>query len=300
MLDADWRDHVPTTAPWDGVLMCTPDHFDVIDEKNVFMRGQQGRVDRARAKDQWDELADTYRAHGVRVHCIEGGAGLEDMVFCANGVCVLPRPEGGADVVRSRMNHPSRAREVPLVAAWFEARGLPTRGLPEGCGPLEGHGDVLVVPGRRLLLGGHGGRSSRPALAALADLCGIPVVPLALEGSRFYHLDTCLAVLDERSLLVHPPAFTGDALATLQQLFPRIVLADEREAAEHLAVNAHALSDGHVLVPAQATRTAGRLARAGYEPLLVDVSEFHRSGGSVFCLRLDTPSLPHAPTSAER
>jgi len=290
-LPGDWRDRSPATQPRDGVLMCSPDHFAVIDVKNSFMEGQVGQVHMQRAHAQWLNLAETYRRLGITVHVLDAVADLEDMVFCANPVCVLPRSDGGADVVASHMNHPSRQREVEHVLRWFQQHGCRIRQLPADAGRIEGHGDVLLVPGRHLALGGHGGRTERSALDALASTCDIPLVPLALSGSNFYHLDTCLAVLDEGTLLVHPPAFLDGALDTLRELFPRVLLAEPSEAAEHLAVNVHALADGSVVMPAQATRTANRLREAGYQPVPVDVSEFHRSGGSVFCMRLDVPTI---------
>lgn len=278
-----------------SVLMCAPDHFDVIDVKNVFMQGQAGRVHVPRARAQWRNLRDTYAGLGVTVHEIPALPGCEDMVFCANPAAVFPRADGGADVVLSRMNHPSRAREVDGFRAWFAAAGFAPRELPADAGQLEGHGDVLCVPGRRLALGGHGGRSRLSAIAALQLLVDVPVVPLAMTGEIFYHLDTCVAVLDDETVLVHPPALRDDARATLAALFPRCIEADPQEAREHLAVNVHALADGHVLVPAQAPRTAERIERAGFRPVLVDVSEFHKSGGSIFCMRMDLPALPRVP-----
>ncbi|HEX5011747.1 MAG TPA: arginine deiminase-related protein [Planctomycetota bacterium] len=291
-LTSGWRAHVPRTPPPTGVLLCPPAHFAVIDVKNVFMQGHLGGVDRARAAAQWRTLAAAYRAHGLAVHELPPEPGCEDMVFTANPALVVPRPGGGADALLSRMRHPSRQREVPLVERWLRAHGLQPVALPPDAGHLEGHGDVLVVPGRRLLLGGHGGRSELPALQAAAALVGAPVVPLPLRGEVFYHLDTCLALLDEESVLLHPPAFQREALDTLARLFPRLIEADAREAREHLACNAHALPSRpgartRVLVPAQAERTAARLAAEGYDPVAVDVSEFHKSGGSIFCLKLE-------------
>jgi N-dimethylarginine dimethylaminohydrolase len=288
-IDADWREHIPRTPGLGGVLMCPPTHFAVVDVKNAFMEGQQGRVDPALAVRQWAELARTYAELGVRVHQLSPEPGCEDMVFCANPITVLPRPSGGADLVRSRMNHPSRQAEVEPVAEWFRSRGHHVSSLPEGIGHLEGHGDVLVVPGRRLALAGHGGRSELSAIQALARLSSMPIEPLALVGTPFYHLDTCLALLDEDTLLVHSPAFLPDALQRLEQLFPRLIEAHPGEALQHLAVNAHALASGDVFLPAQAPNTAARLADAGFKPHPIDLSEFHRSGGSVFCLRLDLP-----------
>jgi N-dimethylarginine dimethylaminohydrolase len=290
MIDAKWRASVASTPPLDGVLMCPPDHFDVVDEKNVFMRGQAGRVDRSRAAEQWQALHDTYQRLGVRVELLEPVPGREDMVFCANAAYLLPRVGGGADAVLSQMNHPSRQAEVPAVAACLRSLGFDPVELPVDAGRLEGHGDVLVVPGRRLALGGYGGRSDHSALLALEALTGEHVVLLPLIGAVFYHLDTCLAVLDEDTILYHPPAFRPVALATLKRLFPRRIEADPTEALEELAVNVHGLADGHVVMPASAVRTADRLASAGYEPVPVDVSEFHRSGGSVFCMRMDLPA----------
>ena len=294
-LDAGWRAHVPRTPPTAAVLLCPPDHFAVVDVKNVFMRGQLGAVDAERGAEQWRALAATYRAHGLRVEELVPQPGLEDMVFTANPALVVPRPWGGADVILSHMRHPSRQREVEHHERWLRAHGHEPRALPSDAGHLEGHGDVLVVPGRRLLLGGHGGRSELPALLAAAALAGAPLVPLPLVGEVFYHLDTCLALLDEDTLLLHPPAFRPEALATLARLFPRRIEADPLEAREQLACNAHALparADGRVtvLLPAQAPRTAARLAAEGFDVVPVDVSEFHKSGGSIFCLKLELPA----------
>jgi N-dimethylarginine dimethylaminohydrolase len=297
-LSTDWRREIPTTLPWDGVLMCPPDHFAVIDVKNSFMEGQIGCIDTDRARAQWDGLADTYRSLGVTVHVLPAAPGLEDMVFCANPVCVLPRSDGGADVVASHMNHPSRQQEVEHVLRWFVERGCRARELSAEAGPVEGHGDILVVPGRRLALGGYGGRTGHRALAELCTTCNIAIQPLALHGTTFYHLDTCLAVLDEDTVLVHPPAFVEGAMSTLHELFPRVIVAEPAEATEQLAVNVHALADGSVVLPAQAPVTAELLRNAGYRPIPVDVSEFHKSGGSVFCMRADVPTITPSASPA--
>jgi arginine dihydrolase len=295
-IDAGWRAHVPRTPPVAGVLLCPPDHFAVVDVKNVFMQGQLGAVDAARAAAQWHALAQAYRTEGLAVHVLPAAPQREDMVFTANPALVVPREQGGADVVLSHMRHASRQREVEHVGRWLAAHGLQPRELPDSAGHFEAHGDVLVVPGRRLLLGGHGGRSELPALQAAAALIGAPLVPLPLVGEVFYHLDTCLAVLDEDTVLLHPPAFREEALATLARLFPRRLIADANEAREQLACNAHALparrgAPTPVLLPAQAQRTAALLLQAGYRPVPVDVSEFHKSGGSVFCLKLELPAI---------
>jgi N-dimethylarginine dimethylaminohydrolase len=286
----DWRRTTERVAACPATLMCPPEHYAVLDVKNTFMEGQVDTVDRALAVQQWERLVRTLADEGGPVHVLDAAPGREDMVFTANPALVVPRPDGGIDVVLSNMRHASRRAEVPHLGAWFRARGVEPLTLPADAGVLEGHGDVLVVPGRHLLLGGYGGRTERSALSALADRLATPLVPLPLHGDVYYHLDTCLALLDEQSILLHPPAFLPEALERLAVLFPRHVEADPAEARAQLACNARALPGGAVVLPAQAERTAERLARAGYRPVPVDVSEFHRSGGSVYCLGLPVPA----------
>lgn len=282
---ADARD-----AALGGVLMCPPTAFEVRDEKNVFMRDQQGRVDAELARRQWDALRDAYREEGLTVHLLDPLPDAEDMVFTANPCAVLPQRDGAPLAILSRMRHASRQPEVAAHAAWLASRGVRAWELPAQAGHFEGHGDLVLMPEGRGALLGLGGRTEAGVLPHLRALAGIPLHPLPLLGDTFYHLDTALAVLDARTVLVHPPAFRASALGTLGQLFERVLEVDAAEAAEHLACNVHALATGRVLIPAQATRTCAQLERAGFSPRPIDVSEFHRSGGSVFCMKLDLPA----------
>lgn len=283
--------HAPPAPVVDGVLMCPPEAFEVLDEKNDFMRGQQGRVDRARAAAQWRALADTYRDEGLRVVTLPALPAAEDMVFCANPSALVPGDDGAPRALLARKRHPSRQAEVAAHAAFWRARGVATVELPHDAGHFEGHGDLLRVPGRRFALLGVGGRSEARALPHLrAAVPGLELLPLPLVGRPFYHLDTALCLLDDETALLHPPAFHADARATLERCFPRLLPCDADEAASGFACNSHALPGGRVLVPAQSPRTAALLEREGFTPRAVDVDEFHRSGGSVFCMKLELTS----------
>ncbi|MED5330390.1 MAG: arginine deiminase family protein [Planctomycetota bacterium] len=288
-LHNNWRTEVPHTPHPKGVLMCPPDHFQVVDIKNDFMKGQVGLVDPVRAKEEWGNLVDAFQEQNIHVHVLTPVPNLEDLVFTANPACIIPRETDGADSILSRMRHDTRQAEVTVVANWLEQHNIRTHTLPEGTGYLEGHGDILIIPGRRAALAGYGGRSDLSAIHALSDAMQLPIHPVPLKGKPFYHLDTCMAVLNEDTLLIHEEAFAHGEREALSALFPRILDADPDEAATVFACNVHALANGNVIVPAQATATASVMSDAGFTPIPVDVSEFHRSGGSVFCLRLDLP-----------
>ena len=65
----------------------------------------------------------------------------------------------------------------------------------------EGEGDFLVVGewSRRHRLPHRPG-----AHTEVQELFGIPVISLQLVDPRFYHLDTALAVLDDRTVAYYP------------------------------------------------------------------------------------------------
>jgi len=265
-----------------AVLLCPPDEYDVVDVKNPHMEDAVGTVDRARARRQWEALRDAFTGIGVRVETIDPVPGCEDMVFCANQTLTVP---GEKVCVLSHMRFESRRREVPAFARWFEERGYRVLDPFAETTLFEGAGDALWHPRRRVLWAGHGFRTGPEAHAVLAAALGVPVVSLALEDERFYHLDTCLCPVDEQTALVFPGAFPPADLDRLRGAFPRLIEVDEDEAVHAFACNAAAFFGTTVVIEARARRTAARLEGLGYRVVAVDTSEFLKSGGSVFCLK---------------
>lgn len=268
-----------------GVLVCAPDHFDVIDVKNPHMRDQVGRVDRRRARVQWDRLVATFADAGAVVERIPPTAGCEDMVFTANQTFTGLDAAGRPLCVLSSMRHASRRREVPAFEAWFRGRGWRVAGPLAGGAPFEGGGDALWHPGRRLVWAGHGFRSGPEVHAELAAAFECSVFALELRDERFYHLDTCLAPLDERAALFVPGAFTAQGRALLARAFECLVEVREDEASGALACNAAAFAGGAVVLDDRAAHTAHALGELGYRVLPVDTGEYLKSGGSVFCMK---------------
>lgn len=253
------------------------------------MAAHVGTVDPERARRQWEGLRDVYRELGYAVSVLPAEPGLPDLVFVANPALPTELPGGGWGVVLSRMAHAERRGEVPLVESWVRARGgavLRLEGVEE---PFEGMGDALWLAGRRIVLGGHGIRTGLAAYAAVARLVDAPVLAMRLVDERFYHLDTCLSVLDETTALFVPEAFDEAGRALLQVVFPRLVAVPSDEAAERLACNGHCPDGRHFVVQSGCARTAALVRELGYEVLEVETSEFLKSGGSVFCMKLMLP-----------
>ena len=276
-------------------LFCPPDYFEIRDVKNPFMRGAEP-VDREIAEAQWEGVRRAFEEAGVATEVIPAVRDLEDMVFANNQVFVGQGREGERFIVPSHMRFPSRQREVPYFVEWFRGRGYRVIELDLRNEFLEGHGDLLwhadefAEPLHATALrvwAGHGVRSSRGGVeqfaAAISEM-GVEVVPLELVDARFYHLDTCFALLTPEAALIYPGAFSRGALASIRAGCPRIHEVEEQEALGFVCNGVAA--NGRFLTPRVTPGLARALEREGLAPVVVETSEFEKSGGSVCCLKL--------------
>lgn len=268
------------------VLMAEPTYFDVEYVINPHMEGHIGAVDRDRAVAQWEALKAVYEQLGLSVEVLPAEPGLVDLVFVANQSFPTLPVCGPPAVILSNMHAPQRRPEVPVVARWFEARGWRLLRIEDPDTHFEGMGDANWHPGRRVIYGGFGWRTTASAYAQRTYKVDAPVVALQLVDTRMYHLDTCFCPLDADTALICEEAFAPDALALLQRAFPRLVRAPLEEAVTLLSCNGHCPDGEHFVVQRGATITNQRVAEAGFEVVEVDTSEFLKSGGSVQCLKL--------------
>jgi N-dimethylarginine dimethylaminohydrolase len=269
-----------------AVLMCAPDYFNVVDVKNPFMEGQQGKVDIPLARKQWQNVVDAFEGIGIRVQLIPPVADCEDMVFCANPIFAGLDAEDRRVSVLSQMRYGSREREVPAHAAWFKGHGYRVIPIEEpGC-LFEGSGDALWHPGRRLIWGGYGHRTSKQIYRKLSEIFEAPVMLLELPTELFYHLDTCFGLMDENTAVVYPGALTNAGMDLIRSLIPCVIEVDEEEATKAMACNGAAFLGKHVVLQSGAPRVCGKLRERGFHVIEVETSEFMKSGGSVFCMKM--------------
>ncbi|MDG4767572.1 arginine deiminase-related protein [Solwaraspora sp. WMMD406] len=265
---------VTTHATHRHYLMCRPTYFAVEYTINPWMDPTRP-VDRDLAIAQWDNLRQTYQRLGHTVDTIEPLPGLPDMVFAANGATVI---DGRALAVQFR--EPQRADEAPAYRGWLERAGFDVHDAKH---INEGEGDLLLVGD--YVLAGTGFRTSHSEHAHVQEVFGRPVVTLQLVDPCFYHLDTALAVIDERTIAYLPEAFSPGSQAVLRRLFPDAIHATWADAA---AFGLNAVSDGrHVVLPVQAEALTAALRERGYQPVGVDLSELRKAGGGPKCCTLE-------------
>lgn len=275
------------------VLLCSPDYFDIVDEKNVHMQGNIGQTDKALVQAQWNALKNAYdglKGKGIldEVSVLPGAPGCEDMVFCANQTLPYTKKDGDKVVVMSKMRHASRQREVPHFEDFFAAKHFKPLHF-EKATLFEGMGDVIPHPHKHLLYGGYGHRTGKEAYYELAAMLDVPIVALELVSPEFYHLDTCFVPLSTDSVMLCKEAFSEAGLGLIGQLFKKIYFIPADEAEDYFSLNAHAFeAKGHKVAILQkgSTETKKALIAEGFEIVEIETGEFMKSGGSVFCMKM--------------
>ena len=205
---------------------------------------------------------------------------------CGLGVTVVPSEELTPDapfIEDTAVVLPARHAVLTRSAAFSRS------GEAEGVRPfLETHRTVNLMPPGATLDGGdvlrvgdtlHVGLSQRTneagvaCLERIARLERLEVKRLPVSGAL--HLKSCCTYLGQGVLLhaagkVSPGAFPGLDL----------MVASEAAGANVLAIN------GHVIVPAEASRTVLALEKRGFVVIPVPMSEFLKANGGPTCLSL--------------
>jgi N-dimethylarginine dimethylaminohydrolase len=263
-----------------------PTHFRVDYVINPFM-DPHVQPDPALAMRQWRTMVDTLRALGATVDVVPQRPDAPDMVYAMNLGLGLVREDGDPHVVMSHMRYPQRRMEGLTARPWFEEHGFaPTALGGDGVGPHFEAGDAFAF-GDALVVG-YGPRTEEAALERLATDLGVRVRGLRITHPGMYHLDLAFCPLDATRALVCPDAFDDASAAAVLDLVPDPIVLTEQEALTTFAANSIVLPSSTgvstVVMPGCPDRVRAELEAAGFEVVVLDLSEFHKGGGSIRCL----------------
>ncbi len=269
-----------------NILMTTPTGFKIAYAINPHMLDAEGKlkvVDETKALKQWQSLHDLYLSLGLTVSVIEGREKFPDLVFAANPTFPFLDRDGKPSVVLARMHSKFRQEETKIYSAWAASQGLRVYELTSGF--FEGSGDAIWNFETREIFGGHGFRTDEAIYPTLDQITATRIHRLELIDPRFYHLDTCLSILDATSAAFVPEAFSREAIATLENAFSNLIRISVDEAVHGFAGNAFCPDGQNVVLQTGNSCFAGDLRQAGFTVHEVETGEFIKSGGSVFCTK---------------
>jgi len=264
-------------------LMCEPKFFEVRYVINPWMEGNMGKVNKALAGKQWQNLHDTV-AKLASVSLIEPVAGLPDMVFTANAGLVHSKANEKKDVIVSSFRHAERQPEEKYFERFFASQGYRVRHLKEQT-IFEGAGDALFDSHGKLWVG-SGIRSEPHALDEVVAVLDVEACGLELVNPHWYHLDTAFCPLPEGQAIAYKKAFAGKSVQALNDAFGEGIIWVSDADAENFACNAISI-DRNVIMYRASAELKLTLKQRGFEVIEADVSEFLKSGGACKCLTLE-------------
>jgi dimethylargininase len=222
-------------------------------------------VDVALAERQWSAYVDALQQHGWSTIEVPRADELPDSVFIEDTVVMF----GGLAVI-TLPGAPTRRAETSAVEATIASLGHDIAHI-EPPGTLDG-GDVLKV-GATVYVG-LGGRTNEAGIAQLtAHLQPRGATVVTVPCTKVLHLKSAVTALADGTVVGWLPAVDDP------DAFPRF-LATPEERGAHVVL----LDDQHVLMSADAPRSAALFREMGYVPVEVDISEFQKLEGCVTCL----------------
>jgi dimethylargininase len=222
-------------------------------------------VDHALAVNQWEHYVALLKRYGWETIEVARADGCPDSVFVEDTMIVYKHV-----ALICRPGAPSRRPEIVDAERSIQQHGYSIERIQEP-GTLEG-GDVLKIGD--LIYVGRSARTNAEGVAQMRRIfepLGATVVEVPI--SKVLHLKTAATALPNGSVIGHLPALDDTSI------FPNFIPVPEHSGA-HVVL----LGDNRLLMAASAPKSAELFAGLGYEPILVDISEYEKLEGCVTCL----------------
>jgi dimethylargininase len=247
-----------------ALIRAVPDSF-----ADALVMGERPSIDVERARHQHRLYRSVLEDAGYAVRTVDTDENHPDCPFIEDAAVVLDTL-----AVITRPGALQRRGETGPVAATLESM-LSIRRI-EASGTIDG-GDVLRM-GSTVYIG-LSTRTNQEAInqfAAFAAEDGLSVVGVPVSG--VLHLKSAVAAVDDDTVLIAPDCVDAERFSQYRQI-------EKAPGEAHLA-SVLRLRRGRLAVTTTAPETTGRLHAAGFEPQLVDSSEFQAADGGLTCLSI--------------
>jgi dimethylargininase len=239
---------------------------------------ERNPIDLARARDQHARYRRTLSELGARVIHVPSPDELADAVFIEDTLLAFDET-----LILPRVGAASRRPESDGVRKAVLELGIPVFEMT-GRGTLDG-GDVLRI-GRngKTVLVGLSTRTTREGIEELASCLqphGYRV--RGIEVPSCLHLKTACSALSDDTVLLNPAWVSPGAFEEYRVL--------EVDPAEPFAGNSLTIGDT-LLYSSFHPRTRERLARRGFEPRILDISELEKAEAGLTCLSVVFDAKP--------
>lgn len=257
------------------VLLCHPKHFRVDYSINPWMK--VGSVNHKKAVQQWEKLLQAYKKIEIKISLIEQTEESPDMVFATDQALFIKKNT----FLLANFRYAERQKETPHYKEWLLQKKYKIKEIEKKDIFFEGSGDCLVWKKNTYFLGvGH--RNSKNSDHILSTLTGKKFITLHLKNKHFYHLDTCLFILNSETAFYYRPAFDQKSLKLLEESFSDLIEVPKKEA-DNFALNCVTHKKSVFIQKGNAFMNQ-ELNKREYTVVELDLSEFMKAGGGIHCL----------------
>jgi N-dimethylarginine dimethylaminohydrolase len=176
--------------------------------------------------------------------------------------------------------------EVKYFEDFYMKEGYEVIKLPEEINYFESMGDAIIDYKREIIFGGYGYRTNENVYDFLREVTNYEVVKVRLMNKYFYHLDTCFSLLNAHTAMICRDAFSDEDFKKITNYFSDIIEVNADENKRGFACNCHCPDGENIIIDKRAEFTKTILERNEFNVITVDTSEFMKSGGSVFCMKM--------------
>jgi len=255
------------------LLLCPPTFYDIRYEINPWMDQENGIIKDA-AIEQYNTLTYAYDQLGIEFDELTPDQNLPDQVFTTD----LGQAEKNL-FIKASFKYPERAREADIAETYFREKGFEIATL-ESDVFFEG-GDLLKMNDKYFF--GYGKRSSKEALPRLSEILKTEIVPIELPDEYFYHLDTCVAPLNEDTVLVNARALSPDGLEVLRHHFHTVIETSEQDN-KKLVCNLLVYEQNLIMGEGVSNELKDQLIARGFRIVTLPMTEYLKGGGSIHCV----------------
>lgn len=276
-------------------MMCPPFNVDNEKKNNVWMENKdtQEPIDYDKAYTQWWDLKKVLDEAGW-VYVLPSQWGLQDEVYVANLGIFLPQHIKKDTVVLSNFRSEPRQGEEQVGREFF---GLNQWNDIQSPYWFEGEADIKYLRDK-VFIAGYGIRSQIETYDWMEKTFGIQVVKVKMTDEFLYHFDTVLFPIDKQNCMVVTEVLDPADVKAIESVANIIPISKAHGyggttncvRAGKLVLNASNLT-GMEVTDEKYAQERDRVdefqkivMKAELEPVVVNLSEFEKSGASLSCL----------------
>lgn len=277
----------PSELTTPAFMMNFPRTVDNEESNNPWMKATEGEpYNYELAYRQWRDVYSQLAQDDSVVYLMPDlDQEFQDLTFVANIGAVLPHKGG---IVLSSFKSKPRQGEEKVGEPFFEMLGYKTWQCPEF---WEGEADLKYLRDN-IYVGGHGIRSDLKAYDWMTEELDCQILPMRMTDKKLYHFDCVLFPIDGESALVSVDVLDKADVKKLEQLVD--IIPVPKEYVYDSWTNSVRFKDKILTniprAPSGEEKKASRkelertIELMGYEPVLIDLDEFRKSGADLSCL----------------